>query len=480
MKILHICAEFFPLLKTGGLADVMGALPAAQIKAGADVRLLIPAYPALQEGFSYTTHVVNLNTFAGFVTLRYGTYNNVGIYLIDAPHLYQRTGGPYQDAHKQDHEDNYLRFAILGWIASEISCGIDDNWQPDILHAHDWHAGLACAYLIARGRPIPSVFTIHNLAYRGSFPRALFHKIGLANSFFSINGLEFYGEMSYLKAGVYYADQVTTVSPTYAKEITYSEYGYGLEGLLKTRYEQGCLHGILNGIDTTVWNPKNDKILSYPYDTKNIQTKLRNKAKLQANLSLTVDNKKLIFGIISRLTEQKGLDLVLAILPALIHRGGQFVLLGNGDPQLENCFKEISKLYPHSISVNICYNESLSHQIIAGADIIMVPSRFEPCGLTQLYGLAYGTLPLVRHTGGLADTVIDCTSKNLTKRIATGFTFDMATSDALYSTVQRAFTLWEKANIWEQVQHNAMTLDFGWHISANAYLSIYQQLLSSD
>lgn len=479
MQVLHVGTEMFPLLKTGGLGDVIGALPQAQNSAGIEARLLLPGFPAFLSGIKETVLLADLHTFAGPVSLRYGHYSGLNIYLIDAPHLYDRPGSPYHDSHQQPYGDNHLRFALLGWIACEIACGLDPDWRPNILHAHDWHAGLACAYLAARGCPAHSVFTVHNLAYQGLFSRHHLAEIELPDHFFQIYGLEYYGQISYLKAGLYYADHITTVSPTYAKEITLPEFGHGMEGLLYQRQLQGKLTGILNGVNTQIWNPGSDKHLTTPYRAKQWKKKLANKTALQTSLGLPIDAKKLLFTIISRFTTQKGLDLVLDALATFVSQNGQLAILGSGDAALEARFLDAAREYPESIAVKIGYDEGLSHRMIAGADVIMVPSRFEPCGLTQLYGLQYGTLPLVRHTGGLADTVTDCTAENLLTNCATGFVFYDYSAPQFEHVIHNAFALWQQPRVWHSVQLNAMRQDFSWNIAAQAYLLLYQHLLGT-
>lgn len=477
MQVLHVCSEMFPLLKTGGLADVVGALPAAQIDAGDDVRVLLPAFPELRKGIPQTEVVRVLETFAGTVTLRYGTYNGVGIYLIDAPTIYDRPGSPYHDQWMNAYGDNHQRFALLGWIACELACGLDHYWRPEVVHAHDWHAGLACAYLAVRGRPARSVFTVHNLAYQGLFSGKHLAELQLPTSLFQIYGLEFYGQISFLKAGLFYADHVTTVSPTYAREITQPAFGYGMEGLLQALELRGQLTGILNGVDDTIWHPATDELLHARYDADHLKAKAENKSHLQMAMGLRVDGRAPVFAVVSRLTSQKGLDLVLEVLPELIERGGQLALLGSGDAPLQEAFLAAAAQYPGQVGVQIGYHEAFSHRIIAGADVILVPSRFEPCGLTQLYGLAYGTLPLVRRTGGLADTVIDSSLENLADGSASGFVFIDSDAASLSSAIRRAFVLWSRPKLWRHVQRHAMQIDNGWRVAAQAYHRLYQRLL---
>ncbi|MEJ5062054.1 glycogen synthase GlgA [Erwinia sp. MYb375] len=477
MQVLHVCSEIFPLLKTGGLADVIGALPAAQIAEGTDTRVLLPGFPALKKAITPTQVVAKLQTFAGDVELHFGHFDGVGIYLIDAPGLYDRPGSPYHDESQYAYADNHLRFALLGWIGCELACGLDNWWRPDVVHAHDWHAGLACAYLAARGRPAKSVFTVHNLAYQGLFEARHLDLLQLPPSFFNMHGLEFYGQISFLKAGLFYADHITAVSPTYAREITLPEFGYGMEDLLKQRQLEGRLTGILNGVDPAIWDPEQDLLLNARYNRDVLDAKLENKRQLQITMGLKIDDKAPVFAVVSRLTKQKGLDLVLEALPGLLEQGGQLVLLGAGDAELQQGFLAAAAEYPGQVGVQIGYHEAFSHRIIGGADVIMVPSRFEPCGLTQLYGLKYGTLPLVRRTGGLADTVNDSSLENLADGIASGFAFEDSNAWSLLRAIRRAFVLWSRPSLWRYVQRQAMGMDFSWQVAAVAYRDLYQRLL---
>ena len=477
MQVLHVCSEIFPLLKTGGLADVVGALPAAQIAEGIDTRVLLPGFPDLKKGIPDTEVVARLQTFAGYVELLYGQFDGVGIYLIDAPGLYDRPGSPYHDESQFAYTDNYLRFALLGWIGCELACGLDPYWRPEVVHAHDWHAGLTCAYLAARGRPAKSVFTVHNLAYQGLFAAKHMDDIQLPWSFFNMFGLEFFGQISYLKDGLFYADHITAVSPTYAREITLPEYGYGMEDLLKQRQLEGRLTGILNGVDPAIWDPAQDLLLNARYNRDVLDAKVENKRQLQITMGLKIDDKVPVFAVVSRLTKQKGLDLVLEALPGLLEQGGQLVLLGAGDAVLQQGFLAAAAEYPGQVGVQIGYHEAFSHRIMGGADVIMVPSRFEPCGLTQLYGLKYGTLPLVRRTGGLADTVNDSSLENLADGMASGFVFEDSNAWSLLRAIRRAFVLWSRPSLWRYVQRQAMGMDFSWQVAAVAYRDLYQRLL---
>ncbi|WP_035057371.1 glycogen synthase GlgA [Andreprevotia chitinilytica] len=482
MRVLHVCSELFPYLKTGGLADVTGALPGALIALGVDVRVLLPAFPAIRAKLAEQGEVAHVNTPFGAVRIGFaklpgnGTEAGAGVYLIDAPAFYDRPGNPYQDDAQQPYTDNHRRFALLGWLAAELASGLDPFWRPDVVHGHDWHAGLAPAYLVARGRPAKSVLTVHNMAYQGLFPAKVFGELALPEHFFDVAGVEFHGKVSFLKAGLYYADHITTVSPTYAAEITTEEQGCGLDGLLRGRVAD--LSGVLNGVDDAVWSPSRDPLIAASYTADKPTGKAKCKQALQETLGLSTESEGPLFAVVSRITEQKGLHLVLDTLDEIVSRGGQFVLLGSGDADKEAAFVERAAANPQQVAVRIGYDEAKSHRIMAGADVIMVPSRFEPCGLTQLYGLKYGALPLVRRVGGLADTVVDAALENLADETATGFVFDDFTAAGLTVAIRRAFALWAQPKAWKAVRRNGMRQDFGWGASAAAYLALYQSLLN--
>ncbi|QGM80860.1 glycogen synthase GlgA [Otariodibacter oris] len=477
MKILHVCSEMYPLIKTGGLADVIGALPYAQQAEGNDVRVLLPYYPQVAEKLGETSEVVTLGTFAGVVTLRFAYFNGLGVYVIDAPELFNRPL-PYYDENYHDYMDNYKRFALLSYLGAQLSEGLDNWWgRADVLHAHDWQAGLACAYLKSWNSPVKSVFTIHNIAYSGRFQAHHLSEIALPWSFFNTEGLEFYGEISYLKAGLYYADKVTTVSPTYAQEITEEIAGGGLHGLLQTRQAEGSLQGILNGVDGDVWNPETDKNIIANYHSGYMQGKAKNKAELQRYFNLPEEKESLLLVMVTRLTEQKGADFLLANIDTIMQYPVQLIVLGSGSPDLEQALRNAQEKYPNQIGVKIGYDEALSHQIIAGGDVILVPSRFEPCGLTQLYGLKYGTLPLVRKTGGLADTVNNSNKESIENRTATGFVFKEPNPEDFLDAILKAIKLWKKQKLWSSIRQNALAQDFGWAKIAKQYQELYHKIV---
>ena len=476
MRVAYTSTEVYPALKTGGLADVNAALPRALLDSGVDVRLLLPAFPAILRAAVDVQPVVRLDSpFGGVVAhILRARLDGITAYLIEADPLYGRPGNPYVDASGRDWPDNHLRFALLGWVAARFADGSIDGWRPDIVHGHDWHAGLAPAYLAARGGDRPaSVFTVHNLGYQGEFAAERFADLALPPGFFSMHGLEFHGKVNFMKSGLHYADRITTVSPSYAREIQTAELGFGMDGLLRSR--AGSVTGILNGVDGAIWNPATDDYIESHFNIENLDGKVLCKASLRARLGLAAGPGP-VFGVVSRLTSQKGLDLVLEILPDLITSGAQLALLGSGDPTLEGAFRDAATHHPGAVAVSIGYDEALAHQIMAGSDVLLVPSRFEPCGLTQMYALAYGTLPLVRRVGGLADTVCDSNNENLAAGTATGFVFEESSVNGIRGALLRAVTLWTDHRQWENLRRTAMLQDFGWESAARSYVDLYQEL----
>ncbi len=481
MRVLQVSAELFPLLKTGGLADVTGALPAALAQLGCDVRLLLPGLPALRDGLVDVQPVGDyLAPWGERVGLLRGRLPALSgeplAYLIDAPALYQRAGGPYADAQGRAWDDNQRRFGLLGMVAAALAVGLDSQWLPQIVHAHDWHAALAPACLfyqrLRSGQGARSVFTVHNLAYQGLFPAAAFGDLGLPALAFQMRGVEFHGQLSFMKAGLQFADRITTVSPSYAREMLTVEQGCGLDGLLRKR--QSVLTGILNGVDTAVWNPARDPLIARPYDAGRLGAKAVNKAALQAEMGLAARPEALLFGVVSRLTEQKGLQLVLEGLPQLLARGGQLVVLGSGDPALQQAFGNAAQAHPEAVALHAGYDEPRSHRVFAGSDVTLVPSRFEPCGLTQLYGLAYASLPLVHRIGGLADSVVDCALENLADDSATGFVFEHFGAADYDAALRRAFALHAQPTAWRRVQRTALRQRFDWAATARQLLEVYR------
>lgn len=490
MKVLYVCTELFPLIKTGGLGDVSGALPPALREAGCDVRVLLPGFPSILEGVkpprSATASTLRLppgegpdigpSTGKQPPVLRPCSLpgSELDAYVLDVPRLFNRPGNPYDDA----RGDNGVRFALLGWAAACLGHGLDTEWQPDIVHCHDWHTGLAPLYLRQMAMPGPprasSVFTVHNLAYQGTFPGDLFPHLGLPDYLFGMQGIEFWGQVSFMKSGLLAADCITTVSPTYAREILAVEQGCGLDGLLRAR--ANAVSGILNGVDYAIWNPACDAALAHGYDADSLEGKALAKADLQRRIGLAERPGAMVFGVVSRLTEQKGLHLVEALADDLVRAGGQLVVLGTGDAQLEQAFLRAAIRHPGDIAVEVGYDEPMAHAIFGGADAVLIPSRFEPCGLTQLYGLRYGAIPVVHSVGGLADTVRDATPENLRDAAATGFTFSEFSLPALWEAIKRALDLHAQPQAWTTMQQIAMRQRFDWRDAASSYVDLYREL----
>jgi starch synthase len=472
MKVLHVAAEVFPIVKTGGLADVVAALPVALAEQGADVRLLLPGLPPVLDAVQGARTVVDIGSSFGALRVRLllgkmpGT--KLPVYLVDAPYLYRRGGSPYQDSQGEEWPDNLQRFALLGWVAAHLAAeDADPQWAPQVVHAHDWHAAMACAYMADHvATTSASIFTVHNLAFQGLFPMHDWALLGLASRLMSPAGLEFHGQMSFMKAGLNFADRVTTVSPTYAREIATHDFGCGLDGVIRGRGSD--VSGILNGIDDAVWNPAADPAIEQRYDAERLEGKAACRAALQRELNLEPDPNALIVTVVSRLTAQKGLDLVIAALPSLVARGVQFAVQGTGEPALEAAFLIAQQAHPGRVHVHVGYDEARAHRLIAGADAIAVPSRFEPCGLTQMYGLRYGTLPVVRRVGGLADTVHDADVPS-----GNGFTFEAATPTAFQRAVERAIEARRDAARWAALMQRAMASELSWTGPAQAYLQLY-------
>jgi starch synthase len=479
MRVLSVTPEFFPLIKTGGLADVAGALPLALAPLGIDMRTLLPAYRSVLASLHGTRPVAALEDLFGGPArlLAARTGEGAELLLLDAPHLYDRAGNPYLGPDGRDWPDNYRRFGALSWVGYLIGRGLLEGWQPDLVHGHDWQAGLAPAYLaLAGGHRPATVITVHNLAFQGVFPAYLLGELKLPVSAFSIQGLEYFGGISFLKAGLFYADALTTVSPTYAREIQTTTHGMALDGLLRTRAAH--LAGITNGIDTAVWDPAADPHLAARYGAEDpAPGKAANKAALQQRLGLESRAEACLFCVVSRFTGQKGIDLILDGLPEIFTHDAQLAVLGSGDPALEQAFAAAVSAHPGRIGFVSGYDEPLSHLMQAGSDVILVPSRFEPCGLTQLIGLRYGTLPVVSRVGGLADTVIDANEAAIEDGVATGFHFAPVTGEALGEALLRAIGLFQDQAVWGRLVRRAMTRSVGWDRAAQHYRDLYQNLL---
>ena len=480
MRVLSVASELYPLIKTGGLADVAGALPGALAPLGVAMRTLLPGYPAVLAKLAGAEEVLALGeAFGGparLLAARSAAAQD--LLILDAPHLYARPGNPYLGPDGRDWQDNYRRFGLLSRVAAEIGIGCLDNWRPDVVHAHDWQAGLVAAYLeqAPAGRPA-TVLTVHNLAFQGLFDPSCIGELGLSPAGFQVEGYESWGRVGFLKAGLYYSDRLTTVSPTYAQEIQTAAEGMGLHGLLQSRADD--LVGIVNGIDDRIWDPAADPDLPAPYHARDLGDRTLNRAAVQARFGLDPDPSGLLCTVVSRLTGQKGLDLLLQALPTLLHHGGQLALLGSGEHALEAGFAAAAAAHPGRVGCFFGYDERLSHLVQGGADAIVVPSRFEPCGLTQLYGLRYGTIPIVARVGGLADTVIDANEAALDDGVATGFVFGPVTADGLGFALTRAAALKARPAAWQRLQTRAMTRTVSWRRPAQHYHDLYRALLAS-
>ncbi len=482
IKVLFATSEVAPLIKTGGLADVSGALPAALRAIGVDVRVLVPGYNQVMSQLANHQVVATFDDLPGFPSSRllFGTMaNDVPVYVLDCASLYQRGGGPYQDSNGHDWADNAQRFGLLSQVAAVLGSRASPlTWHPDLVHCNDWQTGLTPAYLHFAQESAPSVMTVHNLAFQGIFPSEMLENLHLPPSCFSIDGVEYFGNLSFLKAGLFYADHITTVSPNYAQEIQQEALGFGMQGLLSTR--SASLTGILNGIDTDEWNPATDPHLAKTYSSAHMSGKAACKVALQRKLGLNLEPAVPLLGVVSRFTHQKGLDLLLEIAPRLTELPVQLAMLGTGDAQMQKTARDLAHRYPGQIGVVVGFDEGLSHQIEAGADMFVMPSRFEPCGLNQLYSQRYGTPPIVHATGGLVDSVVDCTAATLKDGTASGFTFDGETVENLFNTIQRAVGLYHDTRQWEALRCNCMAKNFSWKNSAAAYRAVYLKVLGQQ
>ena len=476
VRVLAVAAELYPLIKTGGLADVVGALPIALEREGIATRTLLPGYPQV---FNALRDVEPVYTFAamhgGAARVLASRAAGLDLFVLDAPHLYARPGNPYLGPDGHDWPDNPQRFAALAAAAAAIGRGAIPAFVPDVVHAHDWHAGLAPAYLYYGGAPRPrTVATVHNLAFQGQYPASLLTQLGLPARAYTLDGVEYYGTIGFLKAALALADRITTVSPTYAAEIQTPEHGMGLDGLL--RHRSGVLVGIRNGIDTELWNPATDKHLSSRYDAHDLARRSPNKAALRRCMMLDEDSAAPLFAAVSRLAWQKGLDLLLAAVDGLVASGAQLALIGQGERDLEQGFTAARQRHPGRVGVRIDYDEGLAHLAQAGADAVLVPSRFEPCGLTQLCAMRYGALPVVAKVGGLSDTVVDVGDGVRGAERGTGIQFAPVTHDAFRAALERTMALWREPAAWRRTQAHAMDTDVGWSGPAAQYAAIYRAL----
>lgn len=479
LRVLYATSELAPWVKTGGLGDVSAALPAALLKRGVDVRVLLPAYPNLFAGLRGLRQIARFDALLGTSScaLQAGQLESgLKLWVVDSPELFRRRGTPYHDEGGHDWPDNFRRFGLLSKVAAVLGSSHSPvPWRPHVVHCHDWQTGLAPAYLAhTPGARAASLMTIHNIAYQGVFPSGTFPLLNLPPSANSINGVEFYGKVSFLKAGVYYADHVTTVSPGYAREIQTEASGHGLHGLLAGRSQY--LTGILNGIDTDTWNPATDPHLAQNYSATNLHAKAPNKRALQEFFGLATDPALPVIGLVSRFTYQKGIDLLPGVMRDVLGLPAQLAVLGSGDAHLVYQFAELARRFPGRLGFHNGYDETLAHRIEAGADIFLMPSRFEPCGLSQMYSQRYGTPPVVHAVGGLADSVVDSNAQTLRDRTATGFVFREFSPKALLKALRRAVPAYHDKKSWRRLQQNGMAKDFGWDRSASQYLELYLRL----
>ncbi len=476
-KILFATSEAFPLIKTGGLADVSGSLPIALDGLGHDVRIVMPAYADVLASLGDLPSK-RINQAGGMVeifeTMLPGT--SVPVWLVSHAGAFDRSGNPYLADNGKSWPDNAERFALLCRVGVEIAMNrMGFGWKPEIVHCNDWQTGLIPALLEDEKDRPATVYTIHNLAYQGLFPRELFQKLGLPQRFWSYNALEFYDQLCFIKGGLVYADRINTVSPNYAVEIQGKEFGCGMEGLLKERKDR--LSGIINGIDEDAWNPANDPLIPNAFDLSDLSGKEENKSALQKRFNLSVQADVAVVAMVGRTVQQKGIDLIIEAMPKLMELPLQLVILGNGEKKYEQTLKHWQTLYPDRIALKVGYDEPLAHLIEAGSDLFLMPSRFEPCGLNQMYSQRYGTVPIVRCVGGLADTVEDASPTNLELGKASGVVFHETSSAALLAAILRALDLFRQKPQWRKIQKAGMQKDFSWKQSARKYLDLYNLAL---
>ena len=476
IEVLSVASEVYPLIKTGGLADVAGALPAALAKNGVSMRTLVPGYPSVMAKLGQSREVFYFSDLFGVTgRLIAGRADGLDLIVLDAPALYDRPGNPYMSPEGWDWPDNWKRFAALSWVAAELGLGLVEGYRPQVLHAHDWQAGLVAAYVkYGPSATLKTVVTVHNMAFQGTFGADIFTQLRLPAHAFSMEGVEYFGGVGFLKAGVECADVVTTVSPTYAAEIRTSAFGMGLDGLLNNR--SSTVHGILNGIDMDAWNPATDHNLTSTFTANSLNSRANNKAAVQEAFGLEPSDGPL-FSVVSRLTWQKGIDLLVNCIEMLVAAGGQLAVLGSGEAELENAVRGAAMRHPGRVGLVTGYNERLSHLIQGGADVMVVPSRFEPCGLTQLYALRYGCIPLVSRVGGLNDTVIDANVAAIQAEVATGVQFAPPSEEALANAIRRTLELYNDDKSWKKMQRRGMKSDVSWEASAARYAQLYASLI---
>ncbi len=477
MQVLSVTPEIFPLIKTGGLADVTGALPLALAGKGVAMRTLIPGYPQVMDAFKKKKAVHQYPLLqGGKASVQAAELAGLDLFVLDAPHLFDRPGGPYGDASGGDWPDNWRRFAALSQVGADIAAGAISGYMPDIVHAHDWQSAMTLAYMrYGQAVGTSSMITVHNLAFQGQFGAGIFGELGLPAVAMALDGVEYYGGVGFLKAGLQAAWAITTVSPTYAQEIRSAEFGMGLDGLINMRSRD--LYGIVNGIDTDIWNPATDKHLAVNYTARTLKDRRSNRMAVEERFGLDRDDSP-IACVVSRLTWQKGMDILAAVVDGIVATGARLAILGSGDAGLEGSLLAAAARHRGRVGVVVGYDEGLSHMMQGGCDAIVIPSRFEPCGLTQLYGLRYGCVPIVARTGGLADTVIDANEAAMSAGVATGFQFAPNNGGALLHAIRRLVDAHADAGLWASIQRQGMKADVSWDRSAEKYVELYRLLLS--
>ncbi len=466
-SILFVTSEIADYIKAGGLGEVSAALPRA-LRHHYDVRILIPGYREVLSQIGDVEEIARLPASFGIPACGLGrgtTKDGLTVYILLCPELYDRDGSPYVDRFGADWEDNDIRFARLGLAAADIACGHGDPlWRADLLHLNDWPSGLASAYLAWRGQHIPTILTIHNLAYQGNFDRGRLSHLGIPDAAFQMNGVEFYGKLSFLKAGIYYSSHITTVSSTYAKEITRPEFGCGLDGLLRTRAEEGRLDGIINGIDPS-WDPSTDPYLVSRFSADNCRGKRANANTVRQSFGLNLSSGPL-FAVVSRLVHQKGVDLAISAAETIVSQGGQIAVIGQGEPRFEAELKALASRHLGSVGVKIGYDEGDARRMYAGSDFLLMPSRFEPCGLSQMYAQRFGSLPIAHKTGGLADTIEDG---------VTGFLFGEPSLNRFMDAIRRGLETFRSTSRLTTMRRAAMKRPHGWDRSASRYQEVYDR-----
>jgi starch synthase len=476
MKILSVTSEIFPLIKTGGLADVTGSLPKALSALGVETTTIVPGYPKVMAQLKSAMPLLTFEDLLGErASLLHTRVEGLSLFVLDAPSLYDRSGGPYVDDRGLDHHDNWKRFAVLSLAAAEIANGVLPGWVPDLVHTHDWQSALTSVYMRERGCHTPVVLTIHNLAFQGQYSANLLNELRLSPHAYSIDRLEYFGDISYLKGGLQTADAITTVSPTYAREILTPRFGMGLDGVLNARV--AVLRGIVNGIDLEIWDPTTDPHLPRNFDVHTLRRKRENRAVLQERFGLDQSGTGPVFSAVSRLTWQKGFDMFADTADEVIGNGGQVIVFGQGDKDIEQALINTAARYPGKMAVHIGYDEPTAHLVHGGSDAIVQPSRFEPCGLTQLYALRYGCVPVVSRTGGLSETIIDANDAAMSARVATGFQFHPVTTDGLRLALRRAMHAYQEPKMWARLQNQGMKAKFSWERSAQQYAAVYANLV---